>query len=92
MANDSGTREARLTERERTALALSVLNGELNEGLMAAEWPLIRNARLVTNSLLRKGLVTLGGWWGVGVGYELHVTDAGRAALASSTGEGDEAR
>lgn len=75
-----------LTKREKCALDLYVLNGELNEGLMASAWPLIRNARPVTNSLLRKGLVTLGAWWDEGVGYELHLTDAGREALASAGG------
>jgi hypothetical protein len=71
-----------LTKRERAALELYQPHGELNEGLMLLElWPLVRNSRLVTNSLVRKGFVTLGQWWDEETGYELHLTDAGRSAL-----------
>jgi hypothetical protein len=70
----------KLTKRERASLNLFRETGELNEGLMYELWPLIRNPRLVTNSLLRKGLVEKGDWWD-GAGYELHLTDAGRASL-----------
>jgi len=70
-----------LTARERASLALFTTEGELNEGMMAELWPLIRSPRHVTKSLVAKGLVTLGQWWDEEAGYELHLTDAGRAAL-----------
>lgn len=76
-----------LTEREKATLRVFATEGECNEGLMADLWPLIRSPRPVTNSLQRKGLVTLGAWWDEGVGYELHLTDAGRAAVDVLRGE-----
>lgn len=90
--DETVTREARLTKRERAALDLFRTEGDLNEGMMENLWPLIRSPRLVTNSLVRKGLVTLGGWAGRNARYELHLTDAGRAALASSEDRGEGAR
>jgi hypothetical protein len=71
-----------LTKREAAVLALFETEGELNEGMMADYlWPLVRRPRLVTNSLVRKGMVTLGTWWDEGAGYELILTDAGREAI-----------
>jgi hypothetical protein len=70
----------RLTAREIATLRLFETEGACNEGMMADLWPVIRRPRLVTNSLLAKGLVRLGGWWDE-AGYELELTDAGREAL-----------
>jgi hypothetical protein len=76
------------TRRQKAALGAYARNGELNEGMIADEcWPLVRNVRLVTNGLIARGLVTLGDWWGEGVGYELHPTDLGlRCANATADG------
>jgi hypothetical protein len=74
-------RGARLTERELAALRLFETEGECNEGMIANLWPLVRNARLVINSLEKKRLVSLGTYWGDDVGYELKLTEAGRGVL-----------
>lgn len=72
----------RLTKRESAALALYEREGELNEGMMADYlWPLVRRPRLVTNSLLKKGLFELGEWWDE-AGYDLRLTDKGQEKIS----------
>jgi hypothetical protein len=70
-----------LTKKQAAAMRLFVSNGDVCEADMQDLWPLIRRPRLVTNGLLAKGLVRLG-YWDDQAGYELHLTDAGRALLA----------
>lgn len=47
---------------------------------MANCWPVIRNARLVSRALERKGMVTFGVYWDEEAGYELLLTEAGLRA------------
>lgn len=60
---------------------LFVSEGECFEGMIANLWPLVRNARLVANGLVAKGLVTFGDWLDEEAGYELLLTDEGRAVI-----------
>lgn len=75
----------RITKAQEAALRVYLREGELNEGWLAEEWPAIRNARLVAKGMERRGLVTFGEYTGRfddgGAGYELILTDAGRAAV-----------
>lgn len=80
----------KLTAGQRAALRVYNREGELNEGWLAEEWPVIRNARLVAHGMEQRGLVTFGGYTGRfddgGAGYELILTDAGRQAAEALRG------
>lgn len=73
---------ASLTKRERCALRAFNVEGELNEGIMANQWPTIRNARAVANSLRTKGLVVFEIYLDDEAGYQLELTPLGLQAAA----------
>jgi hypothetical protein len=81
-----------LTRRERATVGIFAAEDECNEGMMLDNlWPLIRNPRLVVNSLRRKGVVTLGDYLGDEVGYELALTDVGHDLVRQTRDDADAA-
>lgn len=86
----------KLTERERAVMAL--FDGgshwdedDVNEGLVHDKlYPFVANVRRVTGSLKRKGMVEFGYWHDDGCGYDLTLTDTGRAWRAAASGGGEQ--
>ena len=84
-----------LTEREAAALRLFDVQGYVNEGMLFDTWPEIRRPRLISKALERKALVVFEEWTGRfddgGGGYDLSLTDFGRAVL-DALGSGEAAK
>lgn len=75
-----------LTDKQEATMRLFITEGECNEGMMADLWPLIRRPRNVMNSLVDKGLVYPGPYWGDEAGYELLLTPLGGDVVAALRG------
>lgn len=68
-----------LTRKQEAAMRHFAIEGECVEGSLHQLWPLIHRPRMVLNGLVAKGLLEFDCYWDEDTGYEMKLTDTGRA-------------